>query len=86
MAYQKNVIEGRGRLLTNTSKKGDKSPDYRGDLLFKGELIKLSAWQKDTPYGTLISLSIDTWKPDGQTGNGPNYNKHGNRTDEDIPF
>lgn len=74
------MTEGRGRLLTNDKKRSDKSPDFRGDLLYNGELIKMSAWKKQTPYGELISLSVDNWKPE----NNPDYSK--NRDDPDVPF
>ncbi len=77
----RNLVEGRGRLLTNTSKKSEKSPDFKGEILYKGEVVRISGWKKITPYGELISIGVDNWMPPGKD---VSYNKE--RTDEDIPF
>lgn len=91
----RTLIEGRGRLLTNDKKRTEKSPDFRGDILYQGKLVKLSAWKKQTPFGELISLSIDDWKPgDAPPPAYPGKEQEANRTrgnyskfkDEDIPF
>ena len=63
---RRNLTEGRGRLLTNTNKRTDKSPDFKGEIFVKGEVIRLSAWRKVTPYGDLISISVDDWVPAGE--------------------
>jgi hypothetical protein len=55
----KRLIEGKGVLYTNLDKIDEGSPDLKGDILFRGELIKLGGWIRNTPKGMLISLGID---------------------------
>lgn len=55
----KRLIEGKGVLYTNRDKIDEGSPDLKGDILFRGELIKLGGWIRNTPKGMLISLGID---------------------------
>lgn len=55
----KRLIEGKGVLYTNHDKYDEGSPDLKGDILFRGELIKLGGWVRKTPKGMLISLGID---------------------------
>lgn len=59
---------GQGNLLMN-KKTNDKQPDYYGSLTLDhdyraGETIRLSAWKKASPYGHLISLSVNNYKKD----------------------
>lgn len=61
------VTEGNGRLLT-VQKKHPKAPDLKGEIMVDGQVIKLSAWTRDTPYGMLISLKHDTWVPPAERG------------------
>ena len=78
---------GKGVLFQN-EKKHDKSPDWKGTLLLSedynaGQTLKIAGWTKQTPKGSLISLSEDNWKPD----NGGTYPKEVNRVkDSDVPF
>ena len=55
----RRVIEGKGVLFTNLDKKDEGSPDMKGELLYKGELIKIGGWVRYTDHGMLISLGID---------------------------
>jgi len=78
---------GKGVLFQN-EKKHDRSPDWKGTLLLSedykaGQTLKIAGWTKQTPKGSLISLSEDNWKPD----NGGTYPKEVNRVqDGDVPF
>ena len=47
---------------------GDKAPDFTGDIMHNGEVIKLSAWKRQSAYGELLSLSISNWPPNKGTG------------------
>jgi hypothetical protein len=55
----RRVIEGKGVLFTNLDKKDEGSPDMKGELLYKGELLKIGGWIVETEYGMLISIGID---------------------------
>jgi hypothetical protein len=58
----KRLIEGKGVLLTNVEKWDEGSPDMKGEILYKGELIKIGGWIRHTDKGMLISLGIDKHK------------------------
>ena len=58
----KRLIEGKGALFTNSEKWDEGSPDMKGELLYKGELIKIGGWIRHTDKGMLISLGIDKFK------------------------
>ena len=80
---------GKGVLFQN-EKKHDRSPDWKGTLLLSedyraGQTLKIAGWTKQTPKGSLISLSEDNWKPD----NNQQYPKEVNRRVDDsgdVPF
>ena len=55
-------IEGKGVLFTNHDKVDDASPDMRGELVYKGELIELGGWIRQTDKGMLISIGIDYFR------------------------
>lgn len=58
----KRVIEGKGALFTNFDKVDEQSPDLKGELLYKGELIKIGGWIRHTERGMLISIGVDKFK------------------------
>lgn len=58
----KKVIEGKGVLYTNNDKVDEYSPDMKGELLYKGEIIKIGGWIRHNRKGMLISLGIDKWR------------------------
>mgnify|MGYP006266415761 FL=1 len=60
--------EGKGVLFTNMKRTSDKAPDFTGDIMHNGEVIKLSAWKRQSAYGELLSLSISNWPPNKGTG------------------
>lgn len=55
----RRIIEGKGVLFTNHDKVDEYSPDLRGELLFRGELIQLGGWIRNTENGMLISIGVD---------------------------
>ena len=47
-------------------RKNPKSPDYKGFVVLEmdykaGDKLKLSAWERKTPYGTLLSMAEDNF-------------------------
>jgi len=50
--------EGRGVLFQNLEKKTDTHPDYKGQIMHNGEIVKISAWRKNHARGHLFSLSV----------------------------
>lgn len=65
----KKLIDGKGVLFTNLNKIDDYSPDMKGELLYKGELIRLGGWIRETKMGRLISIGVDKVKGDDNHGN-----------------
>ena len=39
-------------LFRNTKKEKDTQPDYQGDIMVKGEKLRLSAWLQESKAGT----------------------------------
>ena len=62
MAYEKK--EGEGVLFTNKYKDKDDKPDYTGDILIDGRLIKIGGWVKQGRKGAsnFISLRVSNYK------------------------
>lgn len=50
--------EGRGVLFMNLEKKGETHPDYKGQVMIDGKIVKLSAWKKTHANGHLFSISV----------------------------
>ena len=79
---------GKGVLFQNDKKTSDKSPDWKGTILLSedykaGQTLKIAGWTKNTPKGSLISLSEDNWKPQ----NNQQYPREVSHVqDPEIPF
>ena len=58
----KKLIEGKGVLFTNPDKVDEGSPDMRGEIFYKGELIQIGGWIRRTDKGMLISIGIDRYR------------------------
>ena len=72
MAYEPK--EGCGALFINNYQGGNK-PDLKGNIFINGEVVKLSAWKKQTKNGDeFISLSVD------------NFVAEEKKDDNDCPF
>jgi len=90
---------GKGAIFS-TEKKSEKGPDYKGNLILDrdykaGEAVKLAGWQKTSRRGPMVSLSIDSWKPDPDWKPDPEKAKERENTyrpggmtrfDDDVPF
>ena len=78
----KPTEEGKGVLFSNDKKGNEKAPDFKGQIMHKGEIIKISAWKRTSAYGELISLARNDYQP------GQQYPKEVKSTynDEDVPF
>jgi hypothetical protein len=54
--------EGRGRIFRTKDKKSEKSPDFTGNAMWKGEVIQISGWAY-LQDGKLASVSIQIQEP-----------------------
>ena len=61
-------MPGKGVLFfePHEKRKSPKGPDYKGFVVLEmdykaGDKLKLSAWERKTPYGVLYALSEDNW-------------------------
>ena len=82
---------GKGVLFQNDRKTSEKSPDWKGTLLLSedykaGQTLKISGWTKQTPKGSLISLSEDNWKPPAQSNEQYPKEVANKKDDGEIPF
>ena len=59
--------EGSGVIYPQREKRNPKGPDWKGELLIDGKLIKISGWFRTSQYGQFISLNVDTWNKDAQS-------------------
>jgi hypothetical protein len=80
---------GKGVLFQNEKKTNERSPDWKGTLLLSedykaGQTLKIAGWTKQTPKGSLISLSEDNWKPQAAEGTYPKEVRSSGS--DDIPF
>ena len=75
--------ELKGRITKNLYKKKDTEPDWKGNLMYKGEIINFGAWLNTGPYGEYFSLQISNpdWKKDVTPDVPSHYSK-----DSDVPF
>ena len=72
--------EGKGVLFSNDKKGNEKAPDFKGEVMANGKLIKLSAWKRTSAYGELISLAVNPMATQ-------QYPREvGNKNDDTIPF
>lgn len=80
--------EGRGIFSPNSHKKHPKAPDWKGQLMINGEIVKFSGWIKKSAYGEFLSLAVDNWKPNNAAQEQQQqYPKEVTPTyDGDVPF
>lgn len=72
--------EGKGVLFSNDKKGNEKAPDFKGEVMANGKLIKLSAWKRTSAYGELISLAVNPMATQ-------QYPREvSNKNDDTIPF
>jgi hypothetical protein len=56
MAYE--MKESYGSIFKNSKKENEKQPDYKGEIMFNGEVLDLAGWVKKGENGTFLSLKI----------------------------
>jgi len=57
MAYERK--EGQGSIFGNQNKTTDAHPDFTGDALWRGEVIRIALWKKRDKNGkTWLSVKI----------------------------
>lgn len=92
MAYE--MRDGGGTIFKNKYKKdGDRSPEYRGEIMWRGEKVEIALWVKDGQNGKFFSAKLqeprskDEAKPamHPMTANRPNTARD-NDMDDEIPF
>lgn len=89
MAKNRQQEEGKGVLFTSGQKANPKSPDMYGEIMFNGQVIPISAWKRQSAYGELISIAVDTYKLQRQQQHAANTSYPRDITpgvDSDIPF
>lgn len=80
MAYE--LREGFGNSFSNSFKEKDTQPDFTGDGMYKGEVVRLVLWEKKTAKGdTFLSWAIS---PKEEKKEPTDYVATPNN--EDIPF
>ena len=77
--------EGRGVLFQNLEKKTETHPDYKGQVMVEGQIIRLSAWKKVHANGHLFSLSVMK-TPQEMERETIEYPREVKRNDDDVPF
>jgi len=85
--YRKNYMahiptEGKGIFSPNTRKTNPNAPDWKGQIMVNGEIVKFSGWIKKSSYGEFLSLSVD--RPMQEPQQYPKEVYH--ISDSEIPF
>jgi uncharacterized protein (DUF736 family) len=76
----------RGVLFTETEKKSDKAPDFKGKFNYNGAEFKIAGWKRTSAKGLeYISLSVDNYEPSDQPSSGyDKFRQAGEKIKEDI--
>lgn len=72
--------DGSGALFSNDKKGNEKAPDWKGDIMINGTIHRISAWNRRSAYGELISLQYNPPMNQGQ------YPREDKPNDDDVPF
>lgn len=80
MAYEHK--EGYGAIFKETTKKSEKGPDYRGNVMVAGVLYELAGWIKTGGKGPFLSLKAQP--QEAKTKGGVDWAKP--EADDRIPF
>jgi hypothetical protein len=84
MSYEHK--EGQGSLFQNDKGDNPKRPDFRGTLMWKGELLDLAVWKKDGKNGWFYSMNA---KPKEERAAQPKAESRpapAPEFDDDLPF
>jgi hypothetical protein len=77
--------EGLGRIFGNDKKQNESQPDFTGDALWRGEIVRIALWKKKDKNGkTYLSakLSEEYKKPDSE----PEVERTRPVINDDLPF
>ena len=83
MAYEPWDMSG--TLFPTKEKKNEKSPDYYGDALIDGVLMRISGWKKVTAKGVFLSLQFEP-KEEGKSKSNSSSSKSKPSAYGDDPF
>lgn len=73
--------DGSGALFANDKKGNERAPDWKGDIMINGTVHRISAWNRKSQYGELISLQYNP------PMNQQQYPKQVEpKDDDDLPF
>ena len=76
--------EGKGIFTPITNKKTPNSPDWKGQLMHKGEIVKFAGWIKKSAYGEFLSLAVDNYVPPAPQEYPREVKSKSN--DDEVPF
>jgi uncharacterized protein (DUF736 family) len=77
--------EGQGSLFKNEKKTAPNQPDYRGELKWQNQLLKLAGWVKDSKTGKKF-LSLKVEAIDTTNGSAKPEKVEKPQNDGDLPF
>jgi len=80
----KTPEEGKGVLFSADKKGNPKAPDFKGEIMVEGKIIKLAAWKRQSAYGELISLAHNTYNGGAPQQKYPR--EINNDDDNSVPF
>jgi hypothetical protein len=83
--------ELRGRITRNRKMDKQTSPQWLGEIMVKGQIIRFSVWENDGEYGPYFSIKVSDpdWKPQQQQQYPRDVTpgvRRPPRYDGDIPF
>ena len=85
MAHQ--PTEGKGIFGPNTRKTNPNAPDWKGQIMIDGKVVRFSGWIRQSSYGEFMSLSVDQPAPQQQYPKEVTGSKNESNTwDSDVPF
>jgi len=87
MAYEQR--DNGGALFKNDKDGNEQRPDYTGDCMVNGKLMRMAAWVKEGKKGKFMSLKFDEVEgqeaPNSGGGDNPG-DTGGGDLDDEIPF
>jgi uncharacterized protein (DUF736 family) len=77
--------EGQGSLFKNDKKTAPNQPDYRGELKWHNQLLKVAGWVKESKTGKkFLSLKVEAIDTTNASAKPEKVEKPEN--DDDLPF
>lgn len=83
--------ELKGRIVSNRKMDKPTSPQWLGEMMFKGQHIKFSVWENDGQYGKYFSIKVNdpNWQANQRAAQYPKDVTPGTSNypdDSDVPF